>query len=72
MRTPRLSSAAMLLHLTQEAQAAKQQVHGYRLDKSHVLAVNLFDDIDRYARVPDEYAAPPPKEFKATVSWVVQ
>lgn len=47
--------------------AAKEQTQGYKLDKNHTFAVNLFDDIEKYARVPDEYQAPPAKEFKALV-----
>jgi hypothetical protein len=28
----------------------------------------MFDDFDRYAKVPDEYAAPAIKEYSPTVS----
>ncbi len=45
-----------------------QQVNGFKLDKSHTFAVNLFDDVSRYMQVPDEYEAPEDKEFEAPVS----
>ena len=45
-----------------------QQVNGFKLDKSHTFAVNLFDDVSRYMQVPDEYEAPEDKEFTAPVS----
>ncbi|GJP44939.1 hypothetical protein CLOM_g4337 [Closterium sp. NIES-68] len=47
----------------QEAQAAREQMDGYKLDKSHVFKVSMFDDFEKYARVPDEYAPPPVKEY---------
>ena len=56
-----------VLHV-QEAQAVVQQVNGFKLDKSHTFAVNLFDDVSRYMQVPDEYEAPEDKEFSAPVS----
>ncbi len=52
----------------QEAQAVVQQVNGFKLDKSHTFAVNLFDDVSRYMQIPDEYEAPEDKEFEAPVS----
>ena len=45
-----------------------QQVNGFKLDKSHTFAVNLFDDVSRYMQVPDEYEAPEDKEFEEPVS----
>ena len=45
-----------------------QQVNGFKLDKSHTFAVNLFDDVSRYMQIPDEYEAPEDKEFEAPVS----
>ncbi|KAI8475850.1 MAG: eukaryotic initiation factor [Monoraphidium minutum] len=41
-----------------EAQAARAQTNGYQLDKNHKFLVTLFDDFERYGRVPDEYAPP--------------
>ncbi|KIZ03095.1 Eukaryotic translation initiation factor 3 subunit B [Monoraphidium neglectum] len=46
-----------------EAQAARAQTAGYQLDKNHRFNVTLFDDFERYARVPDEYVAPEDKAF---------
>ncbi|GJU76694.1 eukaryotic translation initiation factor 3 subunit B-like protein [Tanacetum coccineum] len=42
----------------QEAELAKEMTHGYKLGKSHVFAVNMFDDIEKFSRVPDEWAPP--------------
>ncbi|CAI5470059.1 unnamed protein product [Closterium sp. Yama58-4] len=47
----------------QEAQAAREQMDGYKLDKAHVFKVSMFDDFDKYARVPDQYVPPPQKEY---------
>jgi hypothetical protein len=33
-----------------------------------VFAVNMFDDFDKYAKVPDEYQAPDAKAFQSAVS----
>ena len=52
---------------TQEAQAVREQVNGFKLDKSHTFSVNMFDEIDRYMRVPDEYEAPEAKHFQPSV-----
>lgn len=50
----------------QEAQAARVQTDGYELDRNHHFKVSMFDDFERYARVPDEYAAPEIKEYTPT------
>ncbi|CAH9101713.1 unnamed protein product [Cuscuta europaea] len=47
----------------QEAELAKEKTHGYRLDKSHIFVVNLFDDIDKFMKVPDEWAPPDTKVY---------
>jgi hypothetical protein len=52
----------------QEAKAAREQTNGYKLDKNHVFAVNMFDDFDKYAKVPEEYQAPDAKAFQSAVS----
>lgn len=52
----------------QEAAAARDQTNNYQLDKNHKFVVNLFDDFDRYARVPEEYQAPDAKAFAPHVS----
>ncbi|BDA47339.1 Eukaryotic translation initiation factor 3 subunit B [Coccomyxa sp. Obi] len=50
----------------EEALAVRQAVNGFKLDKNHTFAVNLFDEIDRYMRVPDEYEPPEDKTFQPT------
>ena len=42
----------------QEAELAKEKTHGYKLDRLHIFSVNMFDDFDRFMRVPDEWAPP--------------
>eukprot|EP00873_Tetraselmis_striata_P009974 jgi/Tetstr1/430238/TSEL_020066.t1 len=50
----------------QEAAAARDHTHGYKLDKSHTFSVNMFDDFDKYDKVPAEYTAPETKEYQPT------
>ena len=57
----------LVLSLTQEAIAARDQTNGYKLDRSHTFAVTLFDDFERYAKVPDEYQEPEAKPYQPTV-----
>jgi translation initiation factor 3 subunit B len=38
----------------QEAAAAKEQLQAYKLDKNHTLTANMFDDVEKYMRVPDQ------------------
>ncbi|KAF3788378.1 Eukaryotic translation initiation factor 3 subunit B [Nymphaea thermarum] len=45
----------------QEAESAKEKTNGYKLDRSHIFAVNMFDDFDRFIKVPDEWT---PAEIK--------
>ncbi|CAG9463948.1 unnamed protein product [Pedinophyceae sp. YPF-701] len=47
------------------ATMAQRQLNGYSLDKKHTFAVNFFNDLDRYKRVPDEYQVPRGQEYKA-------
>ncbi|GAA0145959.1 hypothetical protein Leryth_013162 [Lithospermum erythrorhizon] len=47
----------------QEAELAKEKTHGYRLDKSHIFAVNMFDDIEKFMKVPDQWAPPESKPY---------
>ncbi len=47
--------------------AAQQLLNNYVLDKRHTFVVTLFDDFEKYARVPLEYEQPEPKPFVATV-----
>lgn len=47
----------------QEAELARDKTHGYKLDKSHIFAVNMFDDIEKFMKVPDEWAPPETKPY---------
>lgn len=47
----------------QEAELAKEKTQGYKLDRSHIFSVSMFDDFDRFMKVPDEWAPPPNKEY---------
>lgn len=47
----------------QEAELAREKTHGYRLDRSHIFAVNLFDDIEKFMKVPEEWAPPETKPY---------
>ena len=46
------------------------QTNNYKLDKNHTFVVNMFDDFERYSKVPDEYTPPPPKLFEPEVPYV--
>jgi len=50
----------------EEAQTARQSMHGYKLDKAHVFSVNMFDDFEKYDKVPEEYTQPDVKEYQPT------
>ena len=43
-------------------------MEGYKLDKSHVFKVTMFDDFAKYAGVTEEYVPPPLKEYQPMVS----
>ncbi|KAL3516745.1 hypothetical protein ACH5RR_023647 [Cinchona calisaya] len=47
----------------QEAELAKEKTNGYKLDRSHIFAVNMFDDIEKFMKVPDEWAPPETKPY---------
>ncbi|KAI5067602.1 hypothetical protein GOP47_0018130 [Adiantum capillus-veneris] len=47
----------------EEAQTARDQADNYKLDKAHIFAVNMFDDFDKYMKVPDQYTAPEVKPY---------
>jgi translation initiation factor 3 subunit B len=46
------------------AAQAVQKLNGGKLDKSHIFAVNFYDDLKRFRDFPEEYVAPQPKEFE--------
>jgi hypothetical protein len=41
----------------QEAELARETRNGHKLDRLHILAVNVFHDFDKYMKVPDEWTA---------------
>ncbi|XP_010525888.1 PREDICTED: eukaryotic translation initiation factor 3 subunit B [Tarenaya hassleriana] len=47
----------------EEAKNAKDKTHGYKLDRSHIFAVNMFDDIDRLMKVEEKWSAPETKPY---------
>ncbi|KAK3035486.1 hypothetical protein RJ639_034456 [Escallonia herrerae] len=47
----------------QEAELAKEKTNGYKLDRSHIFVVNMFDDIEKFMKVPDEWAPPETKPY---------
>ncbi|OIT24790.1 eukaryotic translation initiation factor 3 subunit b [Nicotiana attenuata] len=46
-----------------EAELSKEKTHGYKLDRSHIFVVNMFDDIEKFLKVPDEWAPPEIKPY---------
>ncbi|XP_071733109.1 eukaryotic translation initiation factor 3 subunit B-like [Rutidosis leptorrhynchoides] len=48
----------------QEAELAKEKTNGYKLDKAHIFSVNMFEEIDKFMKVPDEWAPPEVKEYE--------
>ncbi|KAK9688958.1 hypothetical protein RND81_09G024500 [Saponaria officinalis] len=53
----------------QEAELAKERTRGHGLDKAHFFAVNLFEDIEKYMKVLDEWAPPEMQPYKPTGSY---
>ncbi len=53
--------------MRQEAHDARDRTNGYALDKNHTFVVNMFDDFDKYGRVPDEYQEPEKKDYQPAV-----
>ncbi|WOH14507.1 hypothetical protein DCAR_0934026 [Daucus carota subsp. sativus] len=47
----------------QEAELAKEKTNGYKLDRAHIFAVNMFDEIEKFMKVPDEWAPPETKPY---------
>ncbi|KAL8162186.1 hypothetical protein V2J09_013675 [Rumex salicifolius] len=58
-----LGYAFVEFNTPQEAELAKEKTNGYRLDRAHIFAVNMFDEIDKFQRVPDEWAPPETKPY---------
>lgn len=58
---------------TQTARRVAAAYNNYAFDKKHTLVACLFNEFDKYARVPDEYAPPEPKPFEpmqGLLSWL--
>lgn len=51
----------------QEAQRAAQEMNGFQFDKAHKLKVYSIDELDRLAKVPEEYQAPERATFDEQV-----
>lgn len=47
----------------EQAKAAQAALNGYQLDKAHKFAATLYDECDRLAKVPDEYAEPEERQY---------
>ncbi|XP_074373122.1 eukaryotic translation initiation factor 3 subunit B-like [Apium graveolens] len=47
----------------QEAELAKEKTNGYKLDRAHIFALNMFDEIEKFMKVPDEWAPPEIKPY---------
>lgn len=65
-----MSLLYIILWDRQDADAAladERFVNGYQLDKAHKLTLCRFDDFDKYAKVPDEYAPLEPTPYKQPV-----
>ncbi|CAH1273290.1 EIF3B [Branchiostoma lanceolatum] len=43
---------------------AVRNCNGYKLDKQHTFAVNLFSDFDKYSGIPEEWEAPEAQPYK--------
>lgn len=54
----------------EEAANAVKTGNGYKLDKSHIFAVNFFSDFEKYKNLPDNWTPPKKTEFKEFVSRV--
>ncbi|XP_072044108.1 eukaryotic translation initiation factor 3 subunit B-like [Amphiura filiformis] len=54
---------------------AAKQMNGYKLDKLHTFAVNLFSDFDKYSSIPDKWETPeiqPYKDHGNLKNWLQQ
>ncbi|KAI3721778.1 hypothetical protein L2E82_32796 [Cichorium intybus] len=46
-----------------EAELAKEKTNVYKLDRAHIFSVNIFYEIEKLMRVPDEWAPPESKPY---------
>ncbi|KAF9898492.1 Translation initiation factor 3 subunit b [Lobosporangium transversale] len=47
----------------EQASLAVKLIDGFKMDKSHTLAVNRFTDVEKYTNVEEEFVPPPEEEF---------
>lgn len=47
----------------EQATLAVKLIDGFKMDKSHTLAVNRFTDVEKYSAVEEEFHAPAEEEF---------
>ncbi|MED6173881.1 Eukaryotic translation initiation factor 3 subunit B [Stylosanthes scabra] len=47
----------------QEAELAKKETQGYKLDRSHIFSVTMFDEFDKFMKLPDQWAPPESKPY---------
>lgn len=50
---------------------AREKTNGYKLDKSHIFAVNVFDDFEKYMKVPEEWKASEIKPYMPGVIFLI-
>ena len=55
----------------QEAQTTKDKTHGYKLDKSHIFVVNMFDDFNKYIKVSSEWIPLQTKPYTPEVKVII-
>lgn len=48
---------------SEQAQEALKNFNGHKLDKHHVFIVNMFQDIDKFLNIPDEFEEPTKGEY---------
>lgn len=47
----------------EQASLAVKLIDGFKMDKSHTLAVNRFTDVEKYSTVEEQFHAPAEEEF---------
>ncbi|KAJ1653180.1 Translation initiation factor 3 subunit b [Dispira simplex] len=58
----------------EQAATAIRQLNGFKMDKTHILSVHKFTDVERYATMDDEYREPvmaPYEEREHLRSWLL-
>jgi len=48
----------------QHAAEAVKQTNGYKLDKNHTFVCNVFSDLEKYEKTPEEWEPPEPQPYK--------